>query len=105
MNADTRRTLRGIVQADDGIDIVIVHHADGSNDFFSAKPDVERCERMRIVRVLREIADTLESMRPGARLLASTPAKRGTKHGRTRSDKGSTHGCPGGGGSRSACPR
>lgn len=62
MKATDRRALREITAADPGIDVVIVHHADGSNDFFSAKPEVEQCERHRVIEICLDIAVTLEGM-------------------------------------------
>lgn len=62
MNAVHRKVLRDVVRHDDGIDILICHHADGSNDYFSAKPEVQECERHRIIEVCLEIAIALESM-------------------------------------------
>lgn len=77
MKRADRTTLRQIVADDPAIDLVIVHHADGSNDFFSAKPEVEICERWRVIAICRSIAATLEAM----------PRKQ-------RSDAGSRTGCP-----------
>lgn len=57
-----RESVRRIVADRPEIDIVIVHHADGSNDFFSAKPDVERCERWRVIEVCRGIIRVLQEM-------------------------------------------
>lgn len=83
-----RVAVRRIVADDPDVDLVIVHHADGSNDFFSAKPDVERCERWRVIAVCRAIASTLEAM----------PRKQ-------RSDAGSRTACPSDGHRAAGCPR
>lgn len=89
MRADDRAMLRQIVADDPAIDLVIVHHADGGNDFFSAKPEVESCERWRVIAVCRDIIRVLEAM----------PRKQ-------RSDTGGTAGCQFGGVTReSPCGR
>jgi hypothetical protein len=87
MKALDRTQMRGIVRDDPTIDLIIVVHADGGTDFFSHRPDVEQCERWRVIAVCRRIADTLEAM----------PRK-------VRSDRGRTHGCPGARTGTSACP-
>lgn len=88
MRTRDRIALRDIVRDDQSIDLIIVVHADGGTDFFSHRPDVEQCERSRVIAVCRRIADTLEAM----------PRK-------TRSDRGRAHGCPGASTAMSACPR
>lgn len=87
MTPSDRAAIRAIVVNDPSIDVVIVHHADGGNDFFSAKPDVETCERWRVIEACRGIIRTLESM----------PRKQ-------RSDAGSSTGCPADKGHRAGCP-
>lgn len=67
IDAISRRVIRKAVQKDDGIDLVIIRHTDGSNDIFSSKPEVEKCERLRVIDVCLAIARELES----------TPSRRG----------------------------
>lgn len=84
MRTADRETLRRILQDDHNrIDLIIVHHFDGSNDFFSDKPEVEQCERQRVIDICLDIASTLLKMGVRAKF--------------SRKDKGKKHGCPGGG--------
>lgn len=46
---DFRPALRKVVKDNPEIDIIIVHQSNGDNDFFSHKPEVEACERERVI--------------------------------------------------------
>ena len=41
--------LRMLVADDPDIDVVIVHLANGDNEFFSHKPEIQACERKRVI--------------------------------------------------------
>jgi hypothetical protein len=58
-----RPKIDQVVRDNPAIEFVVVHHADGSNDFFSHIPDLEVCQRHRVAGTLRDIADNLESSR------------------------------------------
>ena len=75
--ATWRQTIRNLVATNPEIDVVIVHTADGSNDYFSAKPEVERCERWRVIEVCRDIIRALESMPRRQRADAGTSTRCG----------------------------
>ena len=80
-DSDWRVPVNEVVRNEPAIEFVVVHHANGDNDFFSHIPDLEVCQRQRVVGILRGIADTLESSRrrgqscPGQE--ASTPKGKG----------------------------
>lgn len=59
-----RMRIRSIVHGSPSVDFVVVHHVDGSNDYFSHIPDVEVCQRSRVAAVLRSIAAHLEAGKP-----------------------------------------
>lgn len=70
---DFRAVLRDLVYRDPSIDFVIVHHASGDNDFFSAKPEVESCERERIVAVCQQVIDGIRESEQRHRGRAACP--------------------------------
>lgn len=88
LDPKVRQLFREFVQTN-GMELIIVHYEDGSNDFFSNKPEAEECERQWIVEVCKSIVQTIEDM----------PRK-------MRSDKGSVQSCPGNGNRNgsSRCP-
>jgi hypothetical protein len=71
-----RSQLDQLVHEHPEIELVIVHHRDGSNDFFSSEPNVVECQRHRVIAICESIARTLIAM----------PRKRGG---------GRPQGCPG----------
>ena len=87
MDRNDRIALRDMVSKDDTIDMIIVHHTNGGNDFFSGRWGAEQCEREHVANVCRDIANQLDEI----------PR-------RTRSDKGGHTNCPDGI-SKTACPR
>lgn len=91
---DFRPPLRDLVRDHPEIDLVIVHHANGDNDFFSHKPEVDACERLRVVAACEQIIQGIREVE----------ARESSRPRRRRNEPMS---CPGSGGSRSpaaGCP-
>lgn len=57
---DFRTALRALVKSHPEIDLVIVHQVNGDNDFFSHKPEVEACERDRVIAACQQIIEGIK---------------------------------------------
>lgn len=65
------------------IDVIIVHKANGDNEFFSHKPEVEACERARVIQACVAVI-------AGIREVEAKEARRARRRNEPMS-------CPGGG--------
>lgn len=56
---------------DPSVDVIIVHHANGDNSFFSHKPEIDACERARVIEACEAViagirdVEARERARPG----------------------------------------